>query len=98
MINVSAIGAVLAIAGSMTAILSVVVGVIIRATRAYTRLEMAVLDLREDLNKHVAEERESNAITSAGFGARLDSYAITLSRVDRDVAQLQGRSHGHRPS
>jgi len=95
MISMSAIGTALAIAGSVTAILSVVVGVIIRATRAYTRLEMAVLDLREDLNKHVAEERESNAIASAAFGARLDSFATSLSRVDRDVAQIQGRSRGH---
>lgn len=88
----SAIGAALAVMGSVVAILSVVLGIIIRATMAYTRLEMAVKDLRADLDKHTEDERQRSGQSDAIIGTRMDNFAVQLSRVDRGLAALQGRS------
>lgn len=77
--------------GSIVAILSVVLGLVVRATAAYTRLRVEVHSAIEDLNKHIIDERAERSDLRVMTFARIDDMSATLSRVDRDVARLIGR-------
>jgi hypothetical protein len=85
------IQAVVGLIASIVAILSVVLGLVVRATIAYTRLRMEVHSAIEDLDKHITDERGERIELRTMTWQRLDDMATTLSRVDRDVARWSGR-------
>lgn len=76
---------------SIVAILTVVIGLVVRSTVAYTRLSMEVHGMMSDYKDHVVEERGERVEQRTMMGQRLDNMAETLSRVDRDLARLSGR-------
>lgn len=76
---------------AIVAILSVVLGVIIKTTVALTRLRMEVHSVVKDLADHMVESKSDRAELRTMTHEQLKDMAASLSRVDRDVARLSGR-------
>lgn len=91
MTEIPLLSTVVGLVAAIVAILMTVLGLIIRATSAYTRLRLEVYSAVEDLNKHIMDERAERTELRTMTWGRMDDMASTLSRVDRDVARLSGR-------
>ena len=82
------------IAGLIATILGMLLsigGLVIRATSAYTRLQVEVRSVVADLEEHIKDARGERADLRATVSKQMDNITTTLSRVDRDVARLSGR-------
>jgi len=83
--------AIIGLISAIVAILTVVLGLIVRATSAFTRLRMEVENVVKNLADHEIESKADRIELRSTTYQRLDAMANTMSRVDRDVARLSGR-------
>ena len=97
-VNVSTVEALVAMLGVTISILAVVVGTVVRATRAFTKVEVAASSANTQLAEYVKEDRVSATAYQMAQEARYQALSLRLSAVEIEQARRDSRDGANRPA
>lgn len=92
----STISGLLAMLGVTVSMLAVVVGTVVRATRAFTKVEVAASSASTQLAEYVKEDRVAFTAYQVQQETKLQSLGLRLSSVELELARRDGRDAANR--
>jgi hypothetical protein len=95
-VAMSTVAGLMAMLGVTVSILAVVIGTVVRATRAFTKVEVASSTATASLQEYIKEDRVNAAAYQAAQALRNEQLGARLSTVELQLARIEARSADHR--
>ena len=88
--------ALLAMLGATVSMLAVMVGTIIRATRAFTKVEVAASSASQQLSEYIKDDRVTLTAYQVSQEAKLQALGLRMSTMELELARRDGRDAANR--